>query len=174
MICPACDRTLEELRVGDVTLDVCQGGCGGIWFDRFELEKLDEPHEDMGDLLERVSGSGAAVGDDRSLACPKCDGSILHRHFFSVKKNVEVDECPTCGGFWLDVGELRDLRALYPSEEARREAARAYFEEAFGDELAEARARSEEALARARRVANMFRFICPSYYIPGKQSWGAF
>jgi len=24
------------------------------------------------------------------------------------------------------------------------------------------------------KISNMFRFICPSYYIPGKQDWGAF
>jgi hypothetical protein len=33
---------------------------------------------------------------------------------------------------------------------------------------------SQEKAEKARKVANMFRFICPSYYIPGKQDWGAF
>jgi hypothetical protein len=35
-------------------------------------------------------------------------------------------------------------------------------------------AQDEEKLAKTRRVANVFRFICPTYYIPGKQDWGAF
>ena len=35
-------------------------------------------------------------------------------------------------------------------------------------------AKTEATLARAHRVANIFRFICPSYYIPDSQSWGAF
>ena len=26
----------------------------------------------------------------------------------------------------------------------------------------------------ARKVARIFKFICPSYYLPGKQDWGAF
>ena len=26
----------------------------------------------------------------------------------------------------------------------------------------------------ARRVARTFKFLCPSYYMPGKQPWGAF
>ena len=28
--------------------------------------------------------------------------------------------------------------------------------------------------ARASRIANMFRFLCPSAWLPGKQRWGAF
>jgi hypothetical protein len=34
--------------------------------------------------------------------------------------------------------------------------------------------RAQTNLRKARRIAHAFRFICPSYYIPGKQSWGAF
>jgi Zn-finger nucleic acid-binding protein len=35
----------------------------------------------------------------------------LHRHFFSAKRRVEVDQCPNCGGYWLDAGELNQIRA---------------------------------------------------------------
>ena len=30
----------------------------------------------------------------------------MMRHFFSVKRQVEVDECPGCGGFRLDAGKM--------------------------------------------------------------------
>jgi len=83
-----------------------------------------------------------------------------------------VDESPNCGGHWLDPGELRTIRTEYASEEERERAA--YFSEVFGPELAAAHAQTEEDLARARRIAHAFRFICPSYYVPGKQDWGAF
>ena len=29
---------------------------------------------------------------------------------FSAKRRVEVDECPGCGGCWLDAGELEKIR----------------------------------------------------------------
>jgi len=35
-------------------------------------------------------------------------------------------------------------------------------------------AQDRSKLERARKFAGMFRFICPSYYLPGKQAWGAF
>ena len=96
------------------------------------------------------------------------------RHFFSDKKKVEVDECPGCGGFWLDAGELANIRSLFETEEQRHKAAQEYFAEVFGDEFAKMNAESEEKLQKVQKIANMFRFICPSYYIPGKQQWGAF
>ena len=36
----------------------------------------------------------------------KCSDTLLMRHFFSAKRAVTVDECPTCAGVWLDAGEL--------------------------------------------------------------------
>jgi len=32
----------------------------------------------------------------------------------------------------------------------------------------------KDKLNKVLKISNMFRFICPSYYIPGKQDWGAF
>jgi uncharacterized protein len=43
MNCPACRGTLTRVNVSGLTVDVCQGGCAGIWFDQAELRALDEP-----------------------------------------------------------------------------------------------------------------------------------
>ncbi|MHC4617046.1 MAG: TFIIB-type zinc ribbon-containing protein [Planctomycetota bacterium] len=175
MNCPACSNQLQQMTVADVTVDVCKGGCGGIWFDQLELKKFDEPHEAAGEELLQIEPSqGIAVDHTKRLNCPKCDGAVMMRHFFSVKRQVEVDECPSCAGFWLDAGELRQIRTLFDTEEQRHKAAHEYFSEVFGAELAAMQAENEEKLARTKKIANMFRFICPTYYIPGKQSWGAF
>jgi Zn-finger nucleic acid-binding protein len=98
----------------------------------------------------------------------------MMRHFFSIKKQVEIDECAGCAGIWLDTGELSEIRSLFDSEEARHQAAEKVFSDLFGPQL-EALAKEREANAeRAKRIANMFKFLCPSYYLPGKQKWGAF
>jgi hypothetical protein len=47
-----------------------------------------------------------------------------------------------------------------------------YFSELFDPDLAVERAKTMEDLRKARRIAYAFRFICPSYYIPGEQDWG--
>ncbi|MHC4366834.1 MAG: TFIIB-type zinc ribbon-containing protein [Planctomycetota bacterium] len=175
MNCPACENVLEEMTIGDIVVDVCQGGCGGIWFDNYELEKFDEPHESEGEQLLDIERDESIVIDrTRSLHCPKCSDVVMMQHFFSVKKEVEIDECPSCGGFWLDAGELGKIRSLFDTEEERHRAAHEYFSEVFGGELAAMQNESQAKLNKARKIASMFRFVCPSYYVPGEQDWGAY
>ena len=52
MKCPVCNRQLQEMRVADIVVEVCQNGCGGIWFDNYELKKVDEQHEAAGEALQ--------------------------------------------------------------------------------------------------------------------------
>lgn len=99
------------MQVGNVTLDVCHGGCGGIWFDAFELQKVDEQEETAGEHLLHISRDKNIVVDyARKRECPRCFGIKLKRHFFSAKRTVEVDQCPNCNGYWLDAGELEKIR----------------------------------------------------------------
>jgi Zn-finger nucleic acid-binding protein len=112
MKCPACFNELKEFQVSNLTVDVCQGGCGGIWFDAFELQRVDEEQESVGEpLLHIRRNERLTVDQSRKRECPRCTGIKLHRHFFSAKRRVEVDQCPNCGGYWLDAGELALIRA---------------------------------------------------------------
>ena len=112
MKCPACFNELTQLQVGSLVVDVCQGGCGGIWFDAFELQRVDEEQESVGEpLLHIRRNERLTVDQSRKRECPRCTGIKLHRHFFSAKRRVEVDQCPNCGGYWLDAGELALIRA---------------------------------------------------------------
>jgi len=49
--CPACNRKLSKLKVQDIVVDICEDGCGGVWFDAGELKKVDEKHENAGEIL---------------------------------------------------------------------------------------------------------------------------
>jgi len=112
MKCPACFNELAEIKFGGVLVDVCEGGCAGIWFDAFELKKVDEPNEVASEHLLRVQRDPRLQVDfHRRRDCPRCAGVKLQRHFFSAKRQVEVDQCPNCGGYWLDAGELEKVRA---------------------------------------------------------------
>jgi Zn-finger nucleic acid-binding protein len=123
MKCPACFNELTQLQVGKLVVDVCQGGCGGIWFDAFELQQVDEEHESAGEPLMQIPKDKRVVVDSvRKRDCPRCNGVKLHRHFFSAKRKVEVDECPNCGGYWLDAGELAAIRAERNADAKMQEA----------------------------------------------------
>jgi len=124
MKCPACFNELTQVQVGSLQVDVCQGGCGGIWFDAFELQRVDEERESAGEpLLQIQRDERVLVDPSRKRECPRCPGIKLQRHFFSAKRKVEVDQCPNCGGYWLDAGELASIRAE-KSEAASQDAAR--------------------------------------------------
>jgi len=118
MKCPACFNQLKQMQVGSLVVDVCDGGCGGVWFDAFELQQVDEETEAAGDhLLNIRRDERVQVDAARKRECPRCAGIKLKRHFFSARRKVEVDECPNCGGYWLDAGELAQIR-LEKSEPA--------------------------------------------------------
>ncbi len=111
MKCPACFNELSSVTIGKLTVDVCRRGCGGIWFDAFELQQVDEPNEAPGQWLVNLERDPHLhVDSSRKRACPKCAGVKLKRRFFSAKRRIEVDECPGCGGYWLDAGELEKIR----------------------------------------------------------------
>lgn len=175
MNCPACGKTLVEHQQAGLTVDVCDQACGGIWFDDFELQKVDEAHESKGEaLLDIGLHTSVTVDHARKRACPKCASSVMRRFYFSVRREVEIDECPACGGVWLDTGELAAIRKEFNTEAKRKQAADEYFTQLFDKQLQTELAKSQAELARAKKFAHALRFLCPSYWIPGKQTGGAF
>ena len=161
MECPACENQLQQITVSGIEVDVCKGGCGGIWFDNFELKKFDEKHEANGqELLEIERDENIVVDNTQKRKCPKCDDMVMMRHFYSTKKEVEIDECPQCGGFWLDAGELERIRNLYKNEAEKQEATKKYFSEI----LTVNQIHNEAETERIRMISSIFRFISPSFY----------
>ncbi|MBN1505625.1 MAG: zf-TFIIB domain-containing protein [Sedimentisphaerales bacterium] len=162
MKCPACGRTLQTVQVEDVSVEVCKGGCGGLWFDNNELKKFDEPHEAAGDaLLDVPRDEKVKVDHIRKRSCPKCDHVVMLRRFFNVKRQVEIDECPRCAGVWLDYGELGTIRKTCTSPQDLERATEEYFREVLGPHFAEERVHSD--LDASHRITRVFRFLTPRH-----------
>lgn len=120
MKCPRTGEELKEIEVCGVMVDISEA-CGGVWFDNFELSRFDEAHKSAGDELMKIMDQYRNDDIDlkEKIKCPRCTDVVLHRHYFSVKRTVEIDECPECGGVWLDPGELANIRAEYKTEKER-------------------------------------------------------
>ncbi|MCI5133281.1 MAG: hypothetical protein D3904_17655, partial [Candidatus Electrothrix sp. EH2] len=133
---------------------------------RFELQKMDEPHEFTDEHLLDVLGEKPRVTTDRKqrLHCPKCRDVVMMRHFHSVKREVEVDQCPKCDGYWLDAGELFQIRHQFKSEEEKTRAAQEHFSGLFDGELRAMKKEHTEKAEQSHRIASMLRLITPSYY----------
>ena len=104
MKCPACKSPLREKGAGGMTLDICYGGCGGIWFDKAELENVSARAATTLHSVWQVPVGKVNLTEPR--LCPRCPQQVLDRKWFSPLEKVEIDECPQCGGIWLDAGEF--------------------------------------------------------------------
>ena len=159
MKCPNCERELEKVTVSEVELDVCRTGCGGIWFDRDELFKFDEPSEGAGcDFLALSDGRADRTKRPGPKPCPRCDGEVLVRQFLDHRNQVEIEQCWSCGGIWFDAGELQRLRNQYTTYEERTKAANGYCEQVIDEYEKASKARGTEAVAEFNQAhATRFR-----------------
>jgi len=103
---------LSALRIGGVDTDIC-AGCGGLWLDRLELARFEHPESAFGDaLVAHLSQFPMTLMDHgQRLRCPRHPEAVMLRRAFSRDVPVEVDECPQCGGHWLDADELARIRS---------------------------------------------------------------
>jgi uncharacterized protein len=123
MRCPRTAKPLRHVKVGTVTVDFSDA-CGGVFFDRFELQRFDDDIETAGELLAElmVEHEDSTIDFTKRIRCPKHPDVVMMRRFYSPKRGVEVDECPECGGIWLDAAELAEARIEQPNDADRKRA----------------------------------------------------
>lgn len=151
---------------------VCEGGCGGLWFGRYELMKLDNQSHGTGErLLQVPRAEGVRFFRDVEAICPHCKTSLLLRHFFSRERDVEVCQCAKCGGFWIDAGELAGIvKATFETEEKQNQAVAVYFNTVFDQRIAKMNLHIEDVRESARSIVKIFLFLCPERFQPLKTS----
>jgi len=160
-LCPRTQRPLRKIRIGEVELEFSDA-CGGAFFDRFELERFDDAVEFPGDQLAELMNRHRTGGLDFSqrLRCPKDPDVVMMRRFYSPKRQVEVDECPACGGIWMDAGELAAARVERPDEAASRRQTEELLVEVLGTPVvAEFKKEQADIEASTRRIRKLFGFF---------------
>ena len=109
--CPACSGTMVEIDLGSCGVEFCREGCGGLWFDDTELERLDHRGKGLGPKLAEVLAVKRAAAPEESAprCCPRCQCELIEeRHH--LRRAVVLDVCEQCLGVFLDGGELAALR----------------------------------------------------------------
>lgn len=107
MNCPACrDVALRAAMTRQgVEVDHCPS-CGGVWLDKGEIFHFARVPRVVGDALV-AARQGAAAGERPS---PKTGAPMLRLRLAAEGgPALELDECATTGGLWLDRGELDAL-----------------------------------------------------------------
>lgn len=146
LICPACGKEMEKVFIPTegINIDICTNGCGGIYFDNREFENFDEKHEDISKILEKLENKEfVKVDESLERKCPNCGAPMVKNHS-SIKQEVQIDECYSCGGKFLDRDELVKIRAEYDTVEQRDEDIMRFVYSQVGTELAEQDRRFDE------------------------------
>lgn len=111
MQCPACGNELLPQTLNNTTYHICDGACGGVWFGRLELEKCDGASASLGEGLQVTRGACPSLNQSRRYTCPSCENIIMRRRYLETIEDVMTDECPSCGGFWLNGDDLEEMHS---------------------------------------------------------------
>jgi len=157
MTCPSCSKSLQKLETRGIEVDACSGGCGGIWFDQRELDAFDSAQEaaDAGALIGLRIQAPPPAPSTEPRPCPKCVKYKMQKRFSCIKRAVEIDSCPGCGGIWLDPGELIRIQALWKTDADRARGV----EEFFTNDIMPQFQAERERLQRENVVAKIERAI---------------
>jgi Zn-finger nucleic acid-binding protein len=123
--CPRDEAQMEEAKKGEAFLDIC-GKCGGQFFDSGEMFAAFGIKADPS-YWDRPETGG--VVKDGTLPCPVCHTHMLIQDIKHEQEHVEIDRCGSCGGIWLDKGEVQQimkigqgLKPILDAEKAKAEA----------------------------------------------------
>ncbi len=112
MKCPVCQNQMAEKDLSRTKVYFCENGCKGILLSWKELIKLSKDNEQLAGMLDEALNSPRQNETARKpLACPACNIK-MHQHIFDSTM-INVDECYSCGSFFLDSGELPAIRKRY-------------------------------------------------------------
>lgn len=104
MNCPKCQCALVDTYTPKgVVVDYCPS-CQGIWFDKGELNHFSKSPMTFAKHLQ----NGLKNPQASSCSCPRCDIAMKEGGF--IKDELLIDQCPSCGGVWLDAQELTAVR----------------------------------------------------------------
>ena len=107
LICPKCGGAMEKVTFGSTEVDRCEG-CGGLWFDRGEKERL------AGMTGTEAVDAKAVVGDHtpgdvRKMQCPRCQGPMVTTED-PEKPGIEFEICQDGHGTFFDAGEFKEYK----------------------------------------------------------------
>lgn len=108
MRCVSCGGELVGQEACGLQMDRCHL-CGGMWLNRGELDRLvDAQDEDVRWMdLDLWAEAHKVTGAVSERECPYGHGPLATLTYGD--SGVQVDVCRTCGGIWLDSGELERI-----------------------------------------------------------------
>lgn len=158
ILCPACGKEMKKVFIDNagINLDICTAGCGGIFFDNREFKMFDEKHENISTILHELENKTFTNVDTAKVRiCPNC-GAKMVKNSTSVHNKIEIDDCYSCGGKFLDRDELIKIRAEYDTEKERSEDLLKYVYSQIGEELKTLDINHQKAIENRSMLQKLF------------------
>lgn len=101
--CPRDQTALREDRVHGIEVDHCPT-CHGRWLDHHELDELEATRASEDERRATIQYANRPS----ELNCPVCSKEMTAFNYRAY--DLELDICAEEHGFWLDAGELDEVR----------------------------------------------------------------
>lgn len=114
-------KTLSHYGVS-IELDQCEE-CGGLWFDNTELYRIRHGASKKIDKLNEKKLK-KSLPIQKGLLCPRDKKKLIVFKDPNFPKEIQVERCRECGGFWFNRGEMisfQEWRKMYIEDRRPKE-----------------------------------------------------
>lgn len=111
--CPRCKVSTHRIEYEGVGVRMC-GECGGYWVKPISLKAIsNKRHTDWSEAVkERFLDLADQSNSTEKLLCLSCAKTMIKEQF-KEWDDIVIDQCPGCGGIWLDPGELEKIQIYW-------------------------------------------------------------
>ncbi len=111
--CPKCKTATHRVHYEGAPLRIC-GQCGGYWVGDLALKAIANRREMRFDnaVKEKFLQLAEQSNSTDPLLCLSC-GKYMIKERFKDWDDIVIDRCMSCGGIWLDPGELEKIQIYW-------------------------------------------------------------
>ena len=108
--CPACAIPMREIKAtsnydAPVIIEQCEN-CGGLWFDDLEIYRIKMSEADNINGIDKEKLCANTIFTEGNFHCPNDNTILTQFKDPSFPISLHIDNCSTCGGFWMNRGEF--------------------------------------------------------------------
>jgi uncharacterized protein len=107
--CPNDGARLQRRTFGGATIDFCEN-CGGIYFDRGEIETLVEAGVNEQQFNSNQKAFPQGFTTTATNVCPRCHGTFKKVTKATDGKDIIIYPCQDCGGIWVNKGAYQVIK----------------------------------------------------------------
>ena len=114
MVCPQCHAAMHEVNIEShyatpIILDQCPK-CGGLWFEGTELFRARGGEAQKVEAVDADKLCTPAPLAEKPLCCPRDHTTLTPFSDPNFPKEIIVESCSMCGGFWLNHCEFIEFQ----------------------------------------------------------------